>query len=492
MHLSNSLPRVFAPLCVLALCGAAAFAWTPRQDAVPPALQRALDSVDPERMKGDLFFLASDELRGRDTPSPEQRIAARYLRSRVQRLGFQPGGGNGSFLYEYPWPQIGLDVANTGATLTLGERAMSLEWARDYFLAQGSFGKREVAGEVIWGGTEELDPAALAASGKWVVLQPLEKMPSRRVINALESAGAVGVIVLPFGDVERQFTELSKRNETYRKTRLTGGRRGEDAAGFPIVHLAPRIADDFAKALPAERTPGAALGARLAERCDYASRGEAILENVCAFWPGSDPALKNEVILISAHYDHVGVRDSDGDVFNGADDNASGTTGMLALADALAVYGPMRRSVMLIWVSGEEKGLWGSRAWTLNPSLPEGTQPLCNLNIDMIGRNAPDQLLVTPTSKHKAYNLLAQSVERHGPVEGFTRIGSADAYWERSDHANFSKNLKIPVAFLFTDVHEDYHQVTDTADKIDYDKASRVVRVVLRMLEDLQVDSPKF
>jgi Zn-dependent M28 family amino/carboxypeptidase len=202
--------------------------------------------------------------------------------------------------------------------------------------------------------------------------------------------------------------------------------------------------------------------------------------------------LKDEVILISAHYDHVGVRTSDGDVFNGADDNASGTSGMLAIADALAAYGPMRRSVMLIWVSGEEKGLYGSAAWTKNPSVPEGVKPLCNINIDMIGRNAPNQLLITPTSKHPAYSLLTKTAEQHAAAEGFTDLGSADEYWRRSDHANFAQNLKIPVAFLFTDIHKDYHEVTDTADKIDYDKASRVVRLVLRMLEDLQVDKPQF
>jgi hypothetical protein len=454
------------------------------------ALERALASVSLDSLKADLFFLASDELRGRDTPSPEQRIAARYLRSRVQRLGFQPGGGNGSFLYEYPWAQQGLDVANTGATLELGGATQKLEWAKDYFLRDGSYGKRSVSGGLVWGGAfESFDSPQV--TGAWVVIQPLERMPSRRDFQALETAGAVGVIVLPFGDVEKQYAELAKRNESYRDNRLTSG-RGKDEPRFPVVHLAPRVAAELEAVFPAERTVGMQLPARLSETCDFGRREDVMLENVCAFWPGSDPELKDEVILISAHYDHVGVRSSDGDVFNGADDNASGTTGMLAIADALAAYGPMRRSVMLIWVSGEEKGLYGSAAWTKSPSLPEGTRGICNINIDMIGRNAPNQLLITPTKAHPAYSLLTKTAEQHAAAEGFTDLGSADEYWRRSDHMNFADNMKIPVAFLFTDVHEDYHQVTDTADKIDYDKASRVVRLVLRMLQELQVDQPQF
>ncbi len=208
-------------------------------------------------------------------------------------------------------------------------------------------------------------------------------------------------------------------------------------------------------------------------------------------WPGSDPKLKDELIILSAHYDHIGYRE-DGTIFNGADDNGSGTSGLLAIAEALKAYGPMRRTVMLMWVSAEEKGLLGSKAWTKDPYLPGNLKPLCNINIDMIGRNASDEFLITPTKKHPAYSALTQVAEANMKKEGFRKIKSADAYWTRSDHANFSKYLGIPVAFLFCDVHEDYHKSTDTVEKIDYDKMRRICRLVVRMLEDLQIDKPKF
>jgi Zn-dependent M28 family amino/carboxypeptidase len=206
---------------------------------------------------------------------------------------------------------------------------------------------------------------------------------------------------------------------------------------------------------------------------------------VCGFWPGSDPELSKEVIIVSAHYDHVGVG-SDGQIYNGADDNGSGTCGLLALAEALANYGPLKRSVMLMWVSGEEKGLLGSAAWTKDPWLPPGCKAICDINIDMIGRNAPDKLLITPTKAKKEYNGLVKLAEKLAPLEGFPELGSCDDYWERSDHRNFSVNLEIPVTFLFSDVHEDYHKPGDDPDKIDFDKIRRVVRLVLRMIDAMQ------
>jgi Zn-dependent M28 family amino/carboxypeptidase len=238
----------------------------------------------------------------------------------------------------------------------------------------------------------------------------------------------------------------------------------------------------------AEWTPalGEPLGLTFTDRRREVKEGGLIeVENVCGFFPGNDPELSKEVILLSGHYDHVG-SNSRG-IYNGADDNGSGTCGLMAIAEALTVRGPLPRSVMILWVSGEEKGLWGSKAWTLDPWLPEGCRPVLDINIDMIGRNAPDQLLVTPTkARAKDYNGLTRLVEKLGPLEGFTDIGSADAYWNRSDHANFRQNLDVPVAFLFTDVHEDYHQPTDTPDKINYDKMRRVARLVVRMVDELQ------
>jgi hypothetical protein len=255
---------------------------------------------------------------------------------------------------------------------------------------------------------------------------------------------------------------------------------------LPQVHLSLPAARRLLASAGLERLPAVGTALELTVRDVRAGSGTIALENVCGLWPGSDPELAKDVIVLSAHYDHDGVKN--GVIYPGADDNASGSMGLLAVAEALAEYGPMRRSVLLMWVSGEEKGLWGSNAWTEAPVLPAGHRVVCNVNVDMIGRNAPGTLLITPTRSHKAYNGLSRLAERLAPLEGFPQLGDADDYWARSDHMNFAVDLEVPVAFLFSGEHEDYHRPTDTPDKLDCDKIRRVVRLVVRMLDGLQGD----
>ena len=461
------------------------------QAAADAALTRALDTISVEELRADLFFLASDEMAGRDTPSPQQRLAARFIRTRLQRLGIEPGGADGSYLWEWTCPQLGMDREATWLAVTGADGVTaSYAWGKDYFLTPRSPGKRQVAGEALY--CPNLDSASLEGlevRGRWLVGENTGGI-SRRFQSALQESGAIGIIVLPQDGAE-QTVEESLGRWAQRLVNPRISTRAEDRPGYPVVYLAEDAGVAMRARIPAGARRGDLLGFEIEESCGYGVLGEAQMENVIGLWPGSDPELKDELIILSAHYDHVGVG-ADGAIYNGADDNGSGTTGMLALAEALTEYGPMRRSVMLMWVSGEEKGLLGSRAWTLDPYLPEGMVPLCNINIDMIGRNAADELAITPTSKHPAYSALTKVAEANAAAEGFGALRDADAYWSRSDHANFQRNLKIPVAFLFSDVHEDYHKPTDTPEKIDYDKMRRVCRLVMRMLHDLQVDRPEF
>ena len=109
----------------------------------------------------------------------------------------------------------------------------------------------------------------------------------------------------------------------------------------------------------------------------------------------------------------------------------------------------------------------------------------------MIGRNGPEKLMITPSAEHEKYNGMVKFMEDFAKLEGFPKLGNADAYYHRSDQAMFER-LGIPVAFLFTDIHDDYHQPTDTPDKVDCDKISRVVRTVVRMLDAMQTDKLDF
>ncbi len=143
---------------------------------------------------------------------------------------------------------------------------------------------------------------------------------------------------------------------------------------------------------------------------------------------------------------------------------------------------------MILWVSGEEKGLYGSRAWSDRPYFPNGGRAVADINIDMIGRNAKHQILITPTAQHPAYNGLTKLAESFFAEEGFTEVKSADEYYQRSDHAMFAR-LGIPITLLFNGEHADYHKPSDKPEKIDCDKIRRVVRVIVRMLDALQTDA---
>jgi hypothetical protein len=457
-------------------------------------LARALDSVRADNLRADLHFIASDRMRGRDTPSPELAIAARFLVARVERLGLRPGAQDG-FLHRYPLDLRRLDAERSQLGLSGPRGARTLRPGAGYWLSSPfDLDELEVRGPIVWCGTGEEDELeGLELGGRWALVAGTEES-ARALRRRIQRAGAAGLLLCTGSDPAQRerYAQSLERLRTGRVSWPEGERR--ERAPWPALALD----EDGARALwelaglpdPGPGSPAPPVGTVLAlearEERRIAGGGQVEVENVCAWWPGSDPELAREAILVSAHYDHVGAQGDE--IYPGADDNGSGTCGLLALAEALVANGPLRRSVLLIWVSGEEKGLFGSRAWSDAPWLPDAARPIANLNIDMIGRNAPEQLLVTPTKERdEDYNGLVRRIERLAPLEGLTDLGTADDYYNRSDQAMFAR-LGIPVAFLFADVHEDYHRPTDTADKIDYDKARRVVRLLMRVLDELQAD----
>lgn len=482
-------------VCALALAPWSAHAAETKATNNPAKLNLALDSISANSLRSDVFFVASDELAGRDTPSEGLKITARFLRARLERLGWQPGAKDGYF---YPWnlENTGVDLQACGLDLGTGDKARSLQLGKDYWL--GRFSARldaPLQGGLVFGGDGSKEALEkLAAEGKWVLVLDPEK-DLREARRSLGRMGARGLLVI---------APESYKGESYEKRfgadleRLAKGdytiARPKDAQTqtrtpqISTLYLGPSgKAALLAQLGKSEAELSTGLGDLEVRERRPAKEGGGLLavENVCGFWPGSDPVLSKEVIILSAHYDHVGT--SRRGIYNGADDNGSGTCGLLAVAEALTHYGPLRRSVLIMWVSGEEKGLWGSEAWTQNPWLPQDCKAVANINIDMIGRNAPDKLLITPTAEHKSYSFLTRVAEAAAPLEGFPKLGSADEYWQRSDHYNFVK-AGIPACFLFSDVHEDYHQPTDDPEKLDYDKIRRVTRLVVRMLDALQKD----
>jgi Zn-dependent M28 family amino/carboxypeptidase len=203
--------------------------------------------------------------------------------------------------------------------------------------------------------------------------------------------------------------------------------------------------------------------------------------NVIGILRGSDPRLRDEYVFFSAHMDHVGVgAPVNGDsIYNGADDNASGTATILEIAEALSRASPRpRRSLAFLLVSGEEKGLFGSQWFSDHPTVPLA-RVVADLNVDMVGRNWEDTIVAVG----KAQSSLGATVDSVARAHPELRLAVIDDPWPqerfyfRSDHYNFARK-GVPILFFFNGVHEDYHLPSDEPAKIRSEKAARIARLV--------------
>jgi Zn-dependent M28 family amino/carboxypeptidase len=220
--------------------------------------------------------------------------------------------------------------------------------------------------------------------------------------------------------------------------------------------------------------------------------------NVAGILRGSDPTLRDTYVVLSAHMDHVGVGrpDATGDsIYNGADDDASGTSAVIEIAEAMAAM-PQKpaRSVMFLLVSGEEKGLLGSRYFSDHPTVPL-KNIVANVNIDMIARNAPDTV-VAIGQEYSSLGPLMHEVVRAHPELGLTAsrdLWPNERFFFRSDHFNFARK-EVPAIFFFSGVHEDYHRPSDEVEKIDADKAARIARLAYYLTREIAVrrDAPQW
>jgi Zn-dependent M28 family amino/carboxypeptidase len=221
---------------------------------------------------------------------------------------------------------------------------------------------------------------------------------------------------------------------------------------------------------------------------------ETVTKNVIAIAEGSDPVLKNEYVAFGAHYDHVGMRTTGEDrIFNGADDDGSGTVALIEMAHAAMKDRNHKRSFLFVWHTGEEKGLWGSEYFVNNPTVPLNNI-ITQLNADMIGRSAtPGRSYREPMTDSNSIHILghgrlSSDLERivYDVNRNFLNLRYETHYdrpndpqnlYQRSDHYNYAVK-GIPICFWFDGIHEDYHQVSDEVDKIDFPKLEKVSRTI--------------
>jgi Zn-dependent M28 family amino/carboxypeptidase len=211
--------------------------------------------------------------------------------------------------------------------------------------------------------------------------------------------------------------------------------------------------------------------------------------NVVAILPGSHPVLRDTYVVFSAHMDHLGVgtADASGDsIYNGADDDASGTAALIEVAEAFAsLETAPSRSLIFLAVSGEEKGLLGSSYYADHPTVPIGSI-VADINADMISRNSPDSIAVIGQEYSSLGRLLRRVVANHPELQLFAAgdLWPEDNLFFRSDHFSFVRK-EIPALWFFAGTHEDYHELSDEVETIDADKAARVARLIFLTMYEI-------
>ncbi|CAN5157932.1 M20/M25/M40 family metallo-hydrolase [soil metagenome] len=468
--------------------------------AASAAATRGAETITATDMYARIAFLASDALKGRDTPSQGLDAAAAYLVSEHRRLGLEPAGENGTFYQMYPFGMRRLDAARTGLRIRSARGEQMLRYGQDFFVAGGT--TADLEGGLVFAGREIGGAGASAATYRdRIVLTALPgeftrdfRLLRTQQATAAEREGARAVIhVLDRSWTRERIAEFAGRGT--QPARALGERPGYPQ--FLLSYAAAerlfaagglRLDELYTRAAAGPIDPVSVPGLTATAGAPQEALDRAMAPNVVAVLRGSDPVLRNEYVVLSAHMDHVGVGEPvNGDsIYNGADDDASGTAALVEIAEAMASL-PVRprRSVIFLHVSGEEKGLLGSRWYSDHPTVPL-QQIVANVNIDMISRNSPDTVVVIG----KDYSTLGAVVNRVGARHPELRLTAADDIWPeerfffRSDHFNFARK-EIPAIFFFTGVHEDYHRPSDTVEKIDSDKAMRVTRLIFHTVMEI-------
>jgi Zn-dependent M28 family amino/carboxypeptidase len=490
-----------------------------------------IEAITAEQLKNYLYFVASDEMEGRDTPSRGLDLTAKFISMNLARWGLKPVGTNGSFFQYFGLIRKQLQPGQTSASINDQNFGIGED-----FIARLNNGT--ATGQMVYVGhglvikSKNIDAyQGVDVKDKiMVVADAFPKGVNRSDFSGkpgeafdfpstyAHSHGAKGIIIVP------NSSALSFWEQRH-KSSLNPSRpvpESHQTEGVPTIVASVKMVDAIfqGEKLNYETIKKQMSEGVFGEPFDLSPSKKANLtvsvkvetlktQNVVAVIEGQDPKLKDEYVAIGAHYDHVGIgsANSNGDkIFNGADDDGSGTVAVLAIAEALSQGPRPKRSVLFVWHAGEEKGLWGSEYIVENPPVPIN-QIITQLNIDMIGRSkkngdtnprninlsGPNEIYVIG-SKMMSTELgeLSESVNKSFLNLKFNYKYDApddpERFFYRSDHFNYAKK-GIPIIFYFDGVHEDYHGLSDHPDKIDYQKMEKVTRTIYATLMKL-ADAP--
>jgi hypothetical protein len=498
-------------------------------DAAPADLSvQYADMVTADGLRKHLSVLASDEYEGRETGQKGQKMAAEYITARFREDGLAGPVASSANPYLQPFQLERSNWAPNGQTLQVGGKTYT--WLTDFYargnppfqelttvqpvfvgygIEQEGYSDYTKAGDVRGKDLLMLSGEPMGADGKPVLSTDGKTTrwgqanPSAKLEQAVRK-GARSVFFVDFSP-NANFAKLAARlgpsitapgvRFTDQPVRYAPGLYVSPAVGYALLKTNEATVQKYMTAVAAAKQPVPSPFKVASFKVKTEKKREPFgTENVLGYMEGTDK--KAEVLVISAHYDHLGIQN--GEVYNGADDDGSGTSSILMLAEAFSKakqegHAP-RRSILFLANVGEEKGLLGSQYYTNHPVFPlENT--IADLNVDMVGRTDPehegkaDYVYVIGADKlsselnaineqmNQKYTQLNLDYRYNDPAD-------PNRYYYRSDHYNFATH-KVPVAFYFNGEHADYHQASDEISKIEFSKMEKRARLVFHTAWEL-------
>ena len=454
-------------------------------------------SITTADVRRRINIIADDSMLGRATPSPQLDAVAAYVAGEFRRFGLKPGGDSGTYLQHYPLEVLRFDPESAAIQIA-GPAPGTWRSGQDVLLVDGQppAGTVTASAVVVTGSaqtSDTLDSSAVTGKVVFLAYGPGVNAVASKVLPLRPLAV---ILVAGFPDSIWQTLPGHKVSERVRNPSEGGGvttpavfvvRSATAGALFSQGGVNPDSLRAWGdRSLSAHPLAGVSLRLDVHEQLLQ----HASAPNTIGILEGSDPVLKKEYVLFTAHMDHIGtpaagegcVASGADSICNGADDDGSGTVAVIELAQAFAsARGRPKRSLVFMTVSGEERGLWGSAYFADHPTVPLA-DVVADLNSDMVGRNSKDTVAVIGR-EHSNLGTTLDSVaaaHRELNIKPVGDLWPQEGLYFRSDHYNFARK-GVPILFFTTGLHPDYHKVSDSADKIDAEKEARFARLVYHL-----------
>jgi hypothetical protein len=507
------------------------------------AQKEGLTLINKNDLKAYMSFFASDEMGGRETGSAGNDIAALYLKTNIMRMGLKPLPATGDYFQKVSLTSTKIDAKNT--CLKINDNNGNIIFSTDSLVTLMTPSKSmDFTGNVVFAGyayknqdkqyddLKDIDlkdkivlimtrNPELAASGEGNLVFD-ERLESQK-IGSVFSKGPKAILFVY--DPKNKFPDAYASGLAGMVGSKTVSQKGKAGFSLPLqfAFITRHTADMLLKStgytlkqMQEKITSGgvpvsAELQGITASLKTTVEISDFFSPNVAGIIEGSDPVLKNECVVYSAHFDHVGVNQK-GEVFNGADDNASGSIALLEVANAFVnLKKKPLRTIVFVWVNGEEKDMFGSKYYTENPAISM-EKTLLDINLDMVGRSKMPadtgkmmgfDLTVTQPGEILAYTAhesseLLQMMKSAAQETGVTVIDKGkDLQFGSSDHVSFMAK-GVPAFLFISGMHSDLHSIRDDVERIDFDKMERVSKMVFLLgykvanqRERIKIDNPK-